>query len=165
MSRRRATIALLSALPLAAILLVWVKSYWAGDSFYWRTHSANYSLEDGRGQLWFAWHQARSPDRSFYRASINPPHEIRTGGGMAGDFGFFLDRARSRDGGSRFSLVMPFWSCALLLLLPPAACLALAMPALRRGRRVRRGQCPTCGYDLRATKGRCPECGCGISSY
>ena len=46
---------------------------------------------------------------------------------------------------------------------------AMAYPGIRLGRwagrlatarrRRRRNQCPSCGYDLRATPGRCPECG------
>jgi hypothetical protein len=44
---------------------------------------------------------------------------------------------------------------APLLVLPAARTAAW----LRRLARRRHGQCPSCGYDLRATPERCPECG------
>lgn len=50
----------------------------------------------------------------------------------------------------------PAWLAAVALSVLPGISLAL-----RRRRRIllRRGLCPECGYDLRATPGRCPECG------
>ena len=53
-------------------------------------------------------------------------------------------------------LIVPYW----------ALCAATSLPLaptfwrfVRRQMRRRRGQCPACGYDLRASPGRCPECG------
>ena len=49
----------------------------------------------------------------------------------------------------------PWLAIALLLVLP-----ALWLNTRRKVRRARRrGLCPTCGYDLRASPERCPECG------
>jgi len=50
---------------------------------------------------------------------------------------------------------LPAVLCALFFLIASAE----AWLTGQRARRLRRGQCPVCGYDLRATPDRCPECG------
>jgi len=51
---------------------------------------------------------------------------------------------------------IPYYLVALVAAAGPAGRFA---HALQRRRRGRRGLCPRCGYDVRATPGRCPECG------
>ncbi|HZN69002.1 MAG TPA: hypothetical protein VFB66_27225 [Tepidisphaeraceae bacterium] len=53
-------------------------------------------------------------------------------------------------------VVVPVW----LLLLPLAPAWTPSLWQFARARaRQRRGLCPSCGYDLRATPDKCPECG------
>ncbi len=42
----------------------------------------------------------------------------------------------------------------------------IGIPLLRQRRRVRRGRCPSCGYDVQGVNVACPECGvtCGFGS-
>ena len=54
---------------------------------------------------------------------------------------------------------VPHWFLALLFAILPAQHLRAVV---RSRRRRRAGQCPRCGYDLRATPERCPECGSEI---
>jgi hypothetical protein len=54
---------------------------------------------------------------------------------------------------------LPYWLPAALLATPAAFWLRRAVRTRRGDRRRRMHQCPSCGYDLRATPGRCPECG------
>ena len=53
------------------------------------------------------------------------------------------------------TIFVPYW-CLLLLIATSTAVL------WERDRRLPRGYCQRCGYDLRASKDRCPECGTTI---
>lgn len=74
--------------------------------------------------------------------------------------GFRIDiDQRSDDSRIRrtdYTLYFSYWPLILVTLMPWSLFLFFAW---RRRRTMRQGQCPTCGYDLRATSDRCPECG------
>ena len=55
-----------------------------------------------------------------------------------------------------YSVYLPHWFIAILLLLYPLYSVARSVCAWRSNRI---GCCTVCGYDLRATPDRCPECG------
>jgi rubrerythrin len=59
---------------------------------------------------------------------------------------------------------MPIWAPLLAAsVLPVRGMMKLRERMIARQRRAR-GQCPVCGYDLRASSGRCPECGAETDS-
>ena len=60
-----------------------------------------------------------------------------------------------------YRMVLPYW-LAVVPLAPMA--LVRLLTSARRRRRVSRGHCASCSYDLRATPGRCPECGAGAAT-
>lgn len=55
--------------------------------------------------------------------------------------------------------IVPYWAILLALSVFP---LRSAYRLGRHWTRGSRGQCRTCGYDLRASTGRCPECGTSV---
>lgn len=63
---------------------------------------------------------------------------------------------------SGLHIVLPLY----VPLLPALALAAAALPAHRRRRRIGRGHCSHCGYDLHGMKpgvARCPECGQAVT--
>jgi hypothetical protein len=57
-------------------------------------------------------------------------------------------------------IVVSFWLITCALAVAPAITAArLIARVTRRRRRLTRGQCLDCGFDLRASTDRCPECG------
>ena len=75
----------------------------------------------------------------------------------------YTEISRSPTPISGWYAVFPCWLPAILFsLLPLSRLLLAARRSLLRRLRHRRGLCPTCGYDLRASSHRCPECGTPI---
>ena len=61
---------------------------------------------------------------------------------------------------SGVALSAPFW---LLILVTGSTSYLVGRRNWSERRRLRRGECQACGYDLRATPDRCPECGLAVT--
>ena len=68
----------------------------------------------------------------------------------------YVDTSRPGYRYDNWVLGVRAWLAMALLILMPAVWVKRFCKSLRSRRH---GQCPVCGYDLRATPDRCPECG------
>ena len=152
----------ISLLLLCAVTVLWVRSYSVCDMISCSSGKSFMSVHLVRGRVYFQtypdkplktfpddWGHHSSSAASFIDA-------VSPGAGVLGfdqaviNMGFMGSTWRERW------TVVPYYALLVLSAILPAWT-ALRWRYLRK--RVRRGLCPACGYDLRASPEHCPECG------
>src|SRR5687767_2216834 len=165
---------ILSSLLCAAVCITWARSYGLTDQLTWRRTDGERSIRSARGQVllsiylwdrstepadWFGLRYARGPARSAIEELMIPIFlSVELGDtGVRHNWGGFTwhERRNARRGTATILGAAPFWSLALLTGAPAMAwATSRALAHLRGRRRLRRGVCPACAYDLRATPDR-----------
>jgi len=169
----------LSLLLCVAVVFLWGESYSVTDDLGWQTRvgttgisrwglktldglaAIHHTIDDDppyternhvrqpppKGFVWDSF-ALQLPDHSLYSIIIGS-HNILGFGLGDRDRGFF-------GGTAKRWVVFPLWLPTVLFAFLPTW---WAWSWWQRKRRRAYGECPTCGYDLRATPDRCPECG------
>lgn len=156
----------LSLLLLSAIVVLWVRSFWAcewivlvaREHYQWVCVSSR-EFMIGRG---FAVEQSTR----FEHVSEQPGLRLYNCSPMLGTVRFehagFTLEAENEQFPEQFKAAVPVWCAIVSVGFLPAMWLT-ARTCSRRSRRYA-GRCLSCGYDLRATADRCPECGTPVRS-
>lgn len=185
--RLRLIVMALCTLGFALTLVMWFRGHFVGDG--WATSirgPGSIAVSSRQGTIaiaGFRWHGARELEMSHRSRPVDqtPLFPIHLPDGQVMGFGwydrpmsFIMDPVQEMPDGTKVDvfgaatmtlqgkmLVFPHW--ALVVLLAVVMGLLLVGP-LRRRRRLRRGLCVGCGYDLRESQESCPECGTAILS-
>jgi hypothetical protein len=158
---------LLSLLMLAAVVVLWVRSDLYVDGWYWDGGHGAYDLRavrSGHGEIQYAH------ERTGYPSMLVPfRHGFASLARTRGAFGRWIPNLAKASGWGPvhvarvstywFSVTVEDWVLAVLFGVLPALWAAGLSRKLYRRSRLSASQCPSCGYDLRATPDRCPECG------
>lgn len=155
MRRRLFTVLCLASLLLfAATCALWVRGFRMSDAICVNWQSG-FSIVSLKNEVCISW-WANSVDRGWkYRLFKPIDHDELLGcftemhqvGGCAILW-------HESNGSIEHGVIIPSWLPATVFLVSPS----FFVWRISR-RKVARGKCASCGYDLRATPQRCPECG------
>ena len=156
-----------SLLLCATTAWLWARSYRVNDNGYATGGDRWFYYTSLRGAVAvYGWHRSDVDKPLFhYRHECAPASDRRAdpyelvphAGGRLGFWGlWYLDPSNYTNIPSARQVIVPFR-------FPTALTFGFGVAFLwasdRARRRRRRGLCPACGYDLRASGERCPECG------
>jgi hypothetical protein len=155
---------LLSLLLCVAVVVLWMRSYWASD---WATVELPRPAWDvGQGYVFTRRGGVGVVSDKGGALDLAEPEWITRSPMTYGAAGWPEETLPNRAGfsamtvplsrGVLYSASVPCWFLALITGAAPVAWL---LHNRRARHRTRAGYCRSCGYDLRATPGRCPECG------
>jgi hypothetical protein len=158
----RASLTLLSLLLCIASVVFWIRSRRVSDSLAFTPFPTQWSLSTSRGTVsvirnrpWLEPGDLKSGIKSlYYERSF-----LGFGTKQSEQSHTWQNKSGSRKIGYITiirSYFAPLWFCSAIFSILP---LIQYPRLLRRLFRKRRGLCPHCGYDLRASPERCPECG------
>jgi hypothetical protein len=156
-----------------ALSFLWVRSYRVYD--YWqRNRDVMVHVSSNWGDVTVV--RAKPPitnpeewDHKFRYSNPGPPRLRRSPQAPGTKSLYFLafdihrlstrpprNPGEPRQGVDGVAVLLHYWFLCALSAIAPSL---WALNYLRRRARRRRGACPQCGYDLRASPDRCPECG------
>jgi hypothetical protein len=168
-----------------AISTMWVRSQWRIDEIWYIQNDYGVMFESQSGLLFlFIENNPQLSERLAETGSTSGLHGstrsgarnarwygptiLESAGFRLRDRGTVSPRVRSaalgppapRIVGRQRELQLPYYFLFLLSAMPPLFWLrSWYLHGYRHRRRVARGLCGHCGYDLRATPDQCPECG------
>jgi len=163
MKRRIFTILLVTSLVLCvAMVVMWVRSHWVGDSILYAATDRYYFLRsvDGTVDLG-AIEQHLMPEDSRFTV-------FDLGRGLHAFIGWSYDGLSPRayfgvgpETNSLWRLSLSYWLLVIAFSVIPVTWLYRWWTHWRR---YTIGTCHRCGHDLRSIKERCPECGTAIEA-
>jgi len=153
------------------LAILWVRSFWRSDVLTrkWadgRTEAQYLYLGSSTGELYLGFTRERfgnTQTEGWYGEGPAGIHWKLVSRSSAGDQETWVANSIWNHLGLyggwtadwKFIAVPHYFAFAVASIIPTARIIG----AHRRRRRIARGRCGACGYDLRGTPNRCPECG------